>query len=118
MNHHPRSSLKSLTQPPTSPSSAEPTPAADGSGAPKVVARQGVPSAVRPDPRRDDGRRPTAWLHISAPGRGVTPTARSWCACGRDLFAAGQARALALIADHDRHRTTCPLRTNHRSAAA
>ncbi|UQX01011.1 hypothetical protein [Streptomyces sp. RerS4] len=91
----------------THPRAAEPTPTVDGSGAPKVVA-EGVPSAVRPDPHGDDGRRPVAWLHITAPGRGTTPTARSWCACGRDLFAAGQARALALIADHDRHRKTCP----------
>ncbi|UQX00912.1 hypothetical protein [Streptomyces sp. RerS4] len=59
-----------------------------------------------------------AWLHITAPGRGATPTVRSWCGCGRDLFAAGQARALALIADHDHHRTTCPQRADDRSAAA
>ncbi|WP_167739521.1 hypothetical protein [Streptomyces subrutilus] len=38
----------------------------------------------------------------------MTPSVRSWCACGRDLFAAGQDRALALIADHERHRTLCP----------
>ncbi|MET9597853.1 hypothetical protein [Streptomyces sp. NPDC006459] len=91
----------------TGPRSAEPAPATDGSGAPKVVAG-GVPSALRSDPRWDDGRRPVAWLHINAPGRGVTPSVRSWCARGRDLFAAGQRRALALIADHDQHRTVCP----------
>ncbi|MFD9572895.1 hypothetical protein ACFWBI_24005 [Streptomyces sp. NPDC059982] len=91
----------------TGPGPAEPAPAPDASGAPKVVA-EGVPSAVRPDPRADDGRRPVAWLHINAPGPGVTPTVRSWCACGRDLFAAGQTRALDLIADHERHRTACP----------
>lgn len=92
----------------TGPRSAEPTPTPDGSGAPKVVA-EGVPSAPRSDPCWDDGRRPVAWLHINAPGRGVTPSARSWCACGRDLFAAGQRRALALIADHEQHRTLCQL---------
>lgn len=88
--------------------SAEPALATDGSGAPKVVA-EGVLPALRSDPRWDDGRRPVAWLHISAPGRGVTPSVRSWCACGRDLFAAGQRRALALITDHEQHRTLCQL---------
>ncbi|MFH8894523.1 hypothetical protein [Streptomyces sp. NPDC017949] len=91
----------------TSPRYAEPAPASDGGGAPKVVA-EGVLPALRSDPRWDDGRRPAAWLHITAPGRGTTPSARSWCACGRDLFAAGQRRALALIADHEQHRTACP----------
>lgn len=90
------------------PSPAEPAPTPDGSGALKVVA-EGVPSSIRPDPLADDGRRPVAWLHIVAPGRGVTPSARSWCRCGRDLFAAGQTRALALIADHKQHRTVCPV---------
>ncbi|MFD9724261.1 hypothetical protein [Streptomyces sp. NPDC059072] len=90
----------------TGPRSAEPASAPDASSAPKVVA-EGVLSALRSDPRWDDGRRPVAWLHISAPGRGVTPSVRSWCACGRDLFAAGQRRALALIADHEQHRTDC-----------
>ncbi|MER5809708.1 hypothetical protein ABT143_16175 [Streptomyces sp. NPDC002033] len=101
----------------TGPRSAEPASAPDRRGAPKVVA-EGVPSSLRPDLNWDDGRRPVAWLHIAAPGRGVTPSVRSCCACGRDLFAAGQARALALIADHDLHRTTCPLRADDRSAAA
>ncbi|MER6251121.1 hypothetical protein ABT224_07010 [Streptomyces sp. NPDC001584] len=91
----------------TGPRSAGPTPATAGSGAPKVVA-EGVPSALRPDPGWDDGRRPVAWLRITAPGRGTTPSVRSWCVCGRDLFAAGQRRALALIADHEQHRTLCP----------
>ncbi|MFJ3962048.1 hypothetical protein [Streptomyces sp. NPDC090036] len=97
----------SPTQAPAGISPAEPAVAIDGSGAPKVVA-EGVLSSVRPDPRADDGRRPVAWLHINAPGRGVTPSVRSWCACGRDLFAAGQTRALALIADHEQHRLLCP----------
>ncbi|MFF1557703.1 hypothetical protein [Streptomyces sp. NPDC058279] len=107
----------SPTKTPAGISPAEPAPTPHGPGAPKVVA-EGVLSSVRPDPRADDGRRPIAWLHITAPGRGTTPTVRSWCWCGRNLFAAGQTRALALIADHDRHRTTCPLRADDRSAAA
>ncbi|PJN20873.1 hypothetical protein CG724_03720 [Streptomyces sp. CB02120-2] len=101
----------------TRPSPAEPAPAPDGSSAPKVVA-EGVPSSVGPDPLADDGRRPMAWLHIVAPGRGVAPSARSWCQCGRDLFAAGQTRALALIADHVQHRTVCPLLASSEGKAA
>ncbi|MFD3940063.1 hypothetical protein ACFWSF_35360 [Streptomyces sp. NPDC058611] len=101
----------------TRPRPAEPAPAPDGGGALRVVA-EGVPSAVPPDPGWDDGRRPVAWLHITAPGRGVTPSARSWCTCGRDLFAAGQARALALIADHAQHRTHCPLLVTQEGKAA
>ncbi|WP_327362907.1 hypothetical protein [Streptomyces sp. NBC_01296] len=97
----------SPTLTPSGASPAEPAPAPAGSGAPKVVA-EGVPSVLRSDPHGDDGRQPVAWLRITAPGRGVTPSARSWCACGRDLFAAGQARALALIADHEQHRELCP----------
>lgn len=96
---------------------AEPTPTPDGGTAPKVVA-EGVPSSVRSDPHADDGRRPVAWLHITAPGRGVTPSVRSWCACGRDLFAAGQRRALALIDDHVQHRALCPLLVSQEGKAA
>ncbi|MFJ3726963.1 hypothetical protein ACIPYQ_30970 [Streptomyces sp. NPDC090045] len=108
MTTHPHPPLEGSTSRPARPSPAEPTLPRDGSGALKVVA-EGVHSSVRPDPRADDGRRPVAWLHIVAPGRGVTPSVRSWCACGRDLFAAGQTRALALIDDHVQHRTLCPL---------
>ncbi|KJY23321.1 hypothetical protein ADK93_15650 [Streptomyces sp. XY58] len=97
--------------------SAETAAATADSGAPKVVA-EGVPSSLRPSPHVDDGRRPITWLHIVAPGRGATPSVRSWCTCGRDLFAAGQTRALALITDHARHRTICPLQADDRSAAA
>ncbi|MCP3758741.1 hypothetical protein [Streptomyces sp. TBY4] len=102
---------------PTGIKSAEPAPATDGNSAPKVVA-EGVLSSVRLNPCFDDGRRPVAWLHITAPGRGVTPSARSWCSCGRDLFAAGQTRALALIDDHVRHRTACPQLVSQEGKAA
>ncbi|MFF1265792.1 hypothetical protein ACFVZE_08195 [Streptomyces anulatus] len=87
---------------------AEPAPTVSGSGAPKVVA-EGVPTAVRPDQQTGDGRYPIAWLTITAP-RGATPTVTSICACGRNLFAAGHHKALALIADHTDHKTRCPLR--------
>lgn len=117
MSGREQSPANSPTSTPAGISLAEPAPAPDGSGAPKVVA-EGVPSSLRPDPRGDDGRRPIAWLHINAPGRGVTPSVRSWCACGRDLFAAGQARALALISAHTRHRTVCPLLAPQEGKAA
>ncbi|MGW2843596.1 hypothetical protein [Streptomyces sp. NPDC001274] len=85
-------------------------------GARKAVA-EGVPSSVRPDPQVGDGRRPIAWLTITAP-RGATPTATSTCDCGRNLFAAGHRKVLALIDDHARHRTLCPLRTTEERNAA
>ncbi|MEV8588477.1 hypothetical protein AB0424_16230 [Streptomyces sp. NPDC051180] len=63
------------------------------------------------------GPRIVALLRISAPGRDTTPSARSWCSCGRDLVAYGQRRAAALIEDHTRHRTTCPLLADGKDAA-
>lgn len=71
---------------------------------------EGVPIAVGPDPHRDDGRRPVAWLHIVAPASwGVTPSARSWCTCGYERQAIGRAAVLQLVAAHGEHRTACPL---------
>lgn len=95
---------------------AGPAPASSGGGAAKGVA-EGVPIAVRPDQQTGDGRYPIAWLTISAP-RGAIPTATSVCECGRNLFAAGRRKALALIADHDDHKSRCPLRTDQEGAAA
>lgn len=87
-------------------------------GASKDVA-VGVLSSVRPDPHpTPDGRRPIAWLTIRAPGRGATPTAASWCACGRDRSAIGHGRVLALITDHTEHRDLCPLRWDQEGRAA
>ncbi|MFF8843795.1 hypothetical protein ACF08N_13915 [Streptomyces sp. NPDC015127] len=103
--------LKSPTGQPTGTAAAEPAAPASGGGAPKVVARQGVLSAVRPDQQPGDGRYPVAWLHISAPGRGAIPTATSRCTCGRDRSAVGHRQVHALIADHTAHRDLCPLRT-------
>ncbi|GGR85833.1 hypothetical protein Snoj_44280 [Streptomyces nojiriensis] len=97
---------------------AEQPPPQQVVGAPNGVA-EGVPSSVRPDPHADDGRRPVAWLHIVAPpSYGAAPSVRSRCSCGRDLFAAGRARALALIADHAQHRTVCSRLTPRREEAA
>ncbi|MGW6911944.1 hypothetical protein [Streptomyces sp. NPDC054940] len=78
-------------------------------GIPKVAARKGVLSALRPDSQQDDGRYPVAWLTIRAP-YGATPTATSKCLCGRNRTAVGHKRVLALIADHTAHRDLCPLR--------
>ncbi|MFD6496211.1 hypothetical protein [Streptomyces sp. NPDC060188] len=78
-------------------------------GEPKGVA-EGVPTAVRPDPSKDDGRRPVAWLAIVAPPSwSVTPSARSWCTCGYERHAIGRAAVLQLVAAHGEHRTSCPL---------
>ncbi|GGZ42468.1 hypothetical protein [Streptomyces rubiginosohelvolus] len=95
---------------------AKPALAPESGRALRVVA-EGVPAAVRPDKRARDGRYPIAWLTITAP-RGVTPTATSICQCGRNLFAAGHHKALALIADHTDHKTRCPLRADQEGAAA
>ncbi|MEU0020526.1 hypothetical protein ABZ173_22945 [Streptomyces rochei] len=58
-----------------------------------------------------------AWLHICAP-KGTTPTATSRCECGRDRSAVGHKRVLALITDHEAHRTACPLRTHQEGRGA
>ncbi len=52
MTTPPNAPLKSLTGRPTDTAAAEPAAPAPGRGAPKVVARQGVLSAVRSDPHR------------------------------------------------------------------
>lgn len=112
--------LKRLTGTIDQPSTAEPSGAPAGSSAPKVVA-EGVPSAVLPDSRPADGRRPVAWLHIITPSDwSMPPRAFSRCDCGRNLSARGRARVLALIADHTAHRELCPLRhpASERSRAA
>nr|WP_244302198.1 hypothetical protein [Streptomyces viridosporus] len=104
-----RPRLEGQPPPPTGPRTAQPAPPPTAVGEPTNAARQGVLSALRPDPRRGDGRHPVAWLHIAAP-RGAVPTATSRCACGRDRSAVGKRRVLALITDHEAHRATCPLR--------
>jgi len=117
MSAHPAAPLKSPTGSPDRPSDARSGADEHAAGGPKVAARQGVVSALRSNPHPSDGRRPIAWLHICTP-YGATPTARSSCECGRDLHAAGVRRVLALISDHEQHRTTCPLRTDQEGRAA
>lgn len=84
-----------------------------------VGARKAVAEGVRSgsDPHPADGPRILAMLHIGAAGRNAMPTAHSWCSCGRDLKAFGHHKAAALIVDHDRHRSLCPLLTQGREAA-
>ncbi|QHF97583.1 hypothetical protein DEH18_31225 [Streptomyces sp. NHF165] len=59
-----------------------------------------------------------AWLTVRMPAKHATPTAASWCACGREARAVGHAKVLALIEDHTAHRDLCPLRTNTEGRAA
>jgi hypothetical protein len=102
--------LKSKTAPTTGPHPAEPARGPAASSAPKVAA-EGVVTAVRPDPRPTDGRRPVAWLHIvTSSDWNMPPRAFSRCGCGRNLSARGHARVLALIESHTAHRDLCPLR--------
>ncbi|WP_240044937.1 hypothetical protein [Streptomyces alboflavus] len=116
MSARPRPPLKSIPTATTDRSAAEPGACRTAVGAPKGVA-EGVPTAVRPDPRVGDGRVPVAWLRIVAP-RGAVPTATSTCLCGRDRSAVGKVRVLALITDHEAHRDLCPLRTPQEGRAA
>ena len=101
---------------PAPPHAAEQPAEQTAVGAPKGAARQGVRSALRPDPHpasgaRQSSRGPVAWLHIVAPRyQGAVSTATSTCACGWHRQAAGVRQVLALVADHTDHRTTCPLR--------
>ncbi len=100
---------KPTRNPVNGPQGAVQGPPQPHAGEPKVAARKGVLSALRPDPQQGDGRYPLAWLHISAP-QGATPSATSRCECGWHRRAFGRKRVLALIDDHTDHREHCPLR--------
>lgn len=101
--------LKSHTPTTDHPRPAVPAPAVAAGSAPKVAA-EGVPSALRPDPRPTDGREPIAWLHVAAPDRRTPPRAESWCACGRHVTVVGRDDVVALIETHTEHRAVCRLR--------
>ncbi|MET7744805.1 hypothetical protein [Streptomyces sp. NPDC005385] len=101
--------LKSVTTTPDCPQDAAQPVDGPAVGEPKGVA-EGVPIAVRPDPRPPAGPYPVAWLTIRTPYQ-MTPSATSTCLCGRSRTAVGKPRVLALIADHQAHRNACPLRT-------
>ncbi|MER7851606.1 hypothetical protein ABTZ98_03515 [Streptomyces bacillaris] len=116
MNTPPRSALKSLTPTTTGSRSAEPDPAASGSGAPKVVGRRAVPVAVRPDPHTVTvtGIRPG--LTVRGLGRNQIPTADWLCACGHHERARGRDRVTELAT---RARVDyCPHTEQHRRNAA
>lgn len=100
---------KSITPTTNPPPAARLRSARPAVGAPKGVA-EGVPTAGLPDQQIGDGRHVTAWLTIRVPRKG-TPTASSWCACGRDRFVSGHAKILGLVEDHEAHRDACPYRT-------
>jgi hypothetical protein len=92
------------------PRPAEPAAPPTGLGAPKVAAREGVPSAVLPEQRPATQQRLIGWLHIVAPPDWrARVSATSHCNCGRHLTAHGRADVLALVADHTEHRKVCPL---------
>ncbi|MFI8850248.1 hypothetical protein ACIGW3_08665 [Streptomyces sp. NPDC053499] len=113
-----------LKSPNTTPESAPAAQQAShhSSSGTKGDGRQAVISALSAaqqptSPPTGDGRYPVAWLHVRAP-RGASPAATSVCACGRDRYATGQRKVLALIEDHAAHRTVCPLRSPERRNAA
>ncbi|MEU9498178.1 hypothetical protein [Streptomyces sp. NPDC048196] len=97
----------------TAPCSAEPARTPFDSGAPKGVARQGVLSALRPDPRQP--AQPAAelvfyGLHIIAePEWRIAVTAA--CPCGFRRQVRGRAKVAQTIEDYTRHKETCPRHT-------
>ncbi|MFF0484110.1 hypothetical protein [Streptomyces sp. NPDC004435] len=93
---------------------ARPPRPAPAVGAEKVVA-EGVRSGS--DPRQATGPRILAMLHIGAADRNASPTAHSWCSCGRDLKVFGHQQVARLADDHTRHRSQCPLLTEGKEAA-
>lgn len=113
-----RPRLKSINPAPDQPPAAEPAAPRPAVGEPKGAARQGVPTAVRPDQHPARDRYPVAWLVVSSPRYGHMPTAASQCACGWDHRAIGHAQVRALIEAHTAHRATCPLRSLREGRAA
>ncbi|MFJ9410837.1 hypothetical protein [Streptomyces sp. NPDC101393] len=95
--------------------SAEPARTPSGSGAPRVVARQGVLSAVRPDPHPDTAHEPERvffGLHIIAPPSfSAATSATAACRCGYRRSAKGRSGVLQLVADYTDHQTACPRHT-------
>ncbi len=112
-----------LKSTPTAGREAAQQPNHNTSGGMNRDGRQAVLSALPtaqqpPRPATGETRSPVAWLTVRMPAKHATPTAASWCACGREARAAGHAKVLALIEDHTAHRDLCPLRTNTEGRAA
>ncbi|WP_407552747.1 hypothetical protein QOM21_22805 [Streptomyces sp. Pv4-95] len=82
-----------------------------GSGAPTVVARQGVLSAVRPDSHPAAGHEPErvfVGLHIVAPPSfSAATSATAACPCGYRRSAKARSGVLQLVADYTDHKTAC-----------
>ncbi|MFI0905736.1 hypothetical protein ACH4TE_19720 [Streptomyces sioyaensis] len=97
----------------TGPNSAKPTCTPASSGAPKVAARKGVLSVLRPDPHTSPGpdqERVFFGLHIVAePQWRIAVTAA--CPCGFWREVKGRSRVLKTIEDYARHKETCPRHT-------
>lgn len=89
MSPQQRPDLKSLPATPTGPDFAEPTRAASGSGAPKVVA-EGVPIAVLTDPRTVTVTGINPGLSLRGLDRHEIPVADWLCICGHFERARGR----------------------------
>ncbi|MEU9199478.1 hypothetical protein [Streptomyces sp. NPDC048332] len=85
--------IKSIQTPPTGPRIAEPAPGTSGSGAPKVVGRQAVPTAVRPDP--DVITVTGIWPGLQIRMTGI-PQADWLCHCGHHERARGRTAVIEL----------------------
>ncbi|MGW3272547.1 hypothetical protein ACWDFH_13885 [Streptomyces kronopolitis] len=113
MTSRPHPPTKSTPAAPAPLSLAEPTRTPAGNGAPKGVARQGVLSALRPDPNKPTQRHPEPvfyGLHIVAqPKWRIAVTAA--CPCGFRLQVRGCAKVAQTIEDYTRHKETCSRHT-------
>ncbi|MEU1197474.1 hypothetical protein ABZ446_14745 [Streptomyces sp. NPDC005813] len=135
--------LEGLPRPAGGPRPARPAGPAAAVGEPRVVARQGVPSALRSEKFRSDQARhstpdPTPeqpGIRIYAPPvyrshddgarwskrPGDTPNAAYACACGQTGTATGAQKVVALAADYAAHKSVCtgePVPPPERRAAA
>ncbi|MFH8566974.1 hypothetical protein [Streptomyces sp. NPDC017993] len=94
-------------------SSAEPARTTSSSGAPKVVARQGALSALRPDPNHATQGSPERvfyGLHIVAePKWRISVTAA--CPCGYRRQVRGRAAVVPTVEHYTEHKKTCPHHT-------
>ncbi|MEU3418645.1 hypothetical protein AB0F39_08855 [Streptomyces murinus] len=129
MNAPSRPHLKSITPTPDQPRPAEQAAPRTAVGEPKGAARQGVRTALLPDPRPTDhtghdAEDPTPerpGIRISAPPvyrhhydgarwskrYDGTPTAAYACPCGQTGTAQGAHAVTALVAEYDVHKSDC-----------
>ncbi|MEU5311891.1 hypothetical protein [Streptomyces sp. NPDC021562] len=124
MSPRSRPLLKSIPTVPTGPHAARPAEPTATVGEPKDVARKGVRTALRPDPRSAAPGDPTPerpGIRIYAPPvyrdhddgarwskrYGDTPTAAYACPCGQTGTATGPRTVAALIREYEAHRAAC-----------